>query len=276
MIVGLGPGARPLGVALISVLVSGCGTPDAPSAAPTSPESVRSTVERSVVSAATVTVASSQPPVSQPPDVSTSGVGVPTTEIPNPSAGNLPLCEDVPPAATDVIGSNLGGQDVDPAFLDVVNAYVAEHVDTFGGMWLDRDAGGTFVVAFTGDPEAHRSELAGRRPRAVDDAGVVDDRPLGEWGQPFDVVQVKNTETGLLATLNEVSDLLEDHRDKYVGAGVDAMRNRVRIDLIEPRLPPTWSRSPNCCPSTGCVSPGHSSPVTSWTRKGSNRATRST
>jgi hypothetical protein len=122
MSVGSVRGALSLGLgAVVWALVSGCGTPDPLGAAPTS-GSARSTALGRVVSTS------------------------PTAVLPSPPSDKVPLCEDVPTVATDVLGSNLGGQGVDPALHDVINRYVAEHRDTFGGMWLDRDAGGTFVV----------------------------------------------------------------------------------------------------------------------------------
>jgi hypothetical protein len=81
-----------------------------------------------------------------------------------PPVAVLEPCDGVPELAGDVIGDNVGGQSVDPIFDGVVVAYINEHSDTYAGRWIDRDAGGTFVVAFTDDPETHRTALARRRP----------------------------------------------------------------------------------------------------------------
>ena len=95
----------------------------------------------------------------------------------------------------------------DPVFLAVVNTYVAEHENLFGGRWLDRDAGGTFVVAFTDEPAAHRRELSTRTPSTDDFVGywpppqITDTRPIGEWDVAWDVVQVEHTELDLVRAI---------------------------------------------------------------------------
>ncbi len=157
----------------------------------------------------------------------------------DPEARRLDLCEDVPRPTTNVIGTTPGGTNVDPIFKAVIRAYTEEHLDTFGGVWTDRDAGGTFVVAFTDDPEPHRATLAQRSPSPDDQVGVTprptitDGRPIGEWDQTFDVVQVDHTEAELLAARDTVHSAVQAiHAD--VSSGVKQDLNRVTIYLPEP------------------------------------------
>jgi len=150
-------------------------------------------------------------------------------------AAVIERCDDVPRIVSDVAGTNAGN--VDPIYLGVVNSYVNEYRDVFGGLWIDLDAGGTLVVAFTDDPEPHRRALAARRPTPTDDVEVVprppivDDRPLGEWDQAFDVVQVEFTARQLHATQRAVVEWLDEHGETFSAIGPDLQRNRVAVDL---------------------------------------------
>ena len=104
--------------------------------------------------------------VSTPP--STAGDAEPTTT--SGADAGLASCAEIPQAGTDVLGEG-GADNVDPIVLGVLQTYAAEHSDTFGGLWIDREALGTVVLAFTDDPETHRSALSDRAPSADDVRG---------------------------------------------------------------------------------------------------------
>ena len=122
----------------------------------------------------------------------------------------------------------------------MVRTYADEHRDTFAGIWIDRDAGGTLVVAFTDVAEAHRAELATRRPTPTDVVSVdprppiVDDRPIGEWDQTFDVVQATSTEAELHAAQKQVNKLFDDPAAGLESTGMRPSLNRVVLSLTEP------------------------------------------
>jgi hypothetical protein len=171
---------------------------------------------------------------------STAATSVPTTVTGIVKASGLQWCKDLPLLAGDVIGNLPGGGNVDPVFLGVVQTYANEHRDTYAGLWIDRDAGGTLVVAFTDSPEPHRAELATRRPTPSDDVGmdprpsIVDDRPIGQWDQTFDVVQAAFTEAELQTTQEEVNELFDDPDVGLDATSVLPTINRVTISLTEP------------------------------------------
>jgi hypothetical protein len=152
----------------------------------------------------------------------------------------LALCDDVPVIATDVMGSDVGGGNLDPTFQGVLQTYIQEHSDTFGGLWIDREAKGTAVLAFTDDPEEHRTELSKRRPSPDDVPAVeppppiTDDRPIGEWGVAFDVVQVEHTEDEIIQQIGPTIDLLQNAGFAVDGGGGNVMRNRVAVYLSTP------------------------------------------
>lgn len=163
----------------------------------------------------------------------------PGTEVPpaDDPATSVALCADVPVVVSDVLTEQAGLGGIDPVIHGVLLTYADEHDDVFGGLWIDREAGGTIVLAFTDDPEPHRSALAARQPSPDDVAAVepapeiVDDRPLGEQDVAFDVVQVRWTEDELVGLTGAVIERLQAADLPVDGAGVDVMRNRVRIDL---------------------------------------------
>ena len=142
-----------------------------------------------------------------------------------------------------MVGTDVGPAEIDPVLHGVLLTYAEEHRDTFGGMWLDREAGGTMVLAFTDDPDAHLAALATRRPSPTDvhaqepPPSITDDRPIGEWGVPFDVVQVTYTEDELVSAIGRVTQHLQDGGFRPDGAGADLMRNRVNIMLSTPVTP---------------------------------------
>lgn len=175
------------------------------------------------------------------------GTGASTTTAPGPGGGGdrLELCSDVVPFTTDVIGTLGAMGNVDTIFMGVIAAYGQEHPDTYGGHWIDRDAGGTVVVAFTDDPEPHLEALRRRRPSDAVDTGthptdsagndgrppIVDDRPIGEWDQTFDVVQVHHTERELRDAEDAASGALELAGVEVTGWGTDITRNTISVDV---------------------------------------------
>jgi hypothetical protein len=209
----------------VTLLAAACGPDPAPSADQNTVGGLQTTAD----SPAPATIGGSTPPAPGPPSVT--GVV---------AASGLQWCDDVAPLAGEVMGNLPGGGNVDSIFLGVVQTYANEHRDTFAGLWIDRDAGGTLVVAFTDDPELHRAELAARRPTVNDDVGVdprppiVDDRPIGQWDQRFDVVQAAFTEAALQAAQEQVNELFDDPEVGLESTGLGSTINRVTISLLEP------------------------------------------
>ncbi len=147
----------------------------------------------------------------------------------------VPSCDDVPVMAPSVVGTGAFVAGIDPIFQAVLATYAHEHADTYAGMWIDREANGTVVLAFTDDPAEHRAALAQRRP-SPDDIDVVqpmppivDDRPIGEWGVAFDVVRAPFTEAALIDHANAASAALQDAGSAFTGLSVDVTRGRVGI-----------------------------------------------
>lgn len=132
-----------------------------------------------------------------------------------------------------------GGGEPDPIFVGVVLSYIDEHPSTFGGVWVDRAAGGTVVVAFTDDPKPHRSALPARRPSPSDDVPVeprppiVDGRPIGKWDQTFDVVQVPYSEADIESTQEELLGRLPSSIEG-LEIDFDQRRNRLAIWGVDP------------------------------------------
>ena len=163
----------------------------------------------------------------------------PSTSGPAPAVG-LQECRDVPTIAASIVGDDPTAPSLDPVFQGVVDSYVAEHQDTFGGEWMDREANGVFVVAFTDDPVAHRAALAQRRPSPDDVAvmspppSIADTRPIGEWGVPFDVVQVTYTQDELATRANAVAAALAAAGLTGYAANADIERNGVSIASMGP------------------------------------------
>lgn len=155
---------------------------------------------------------------------------------------SIDRCSDVPRVTTDVI-SDPTQNTIDPIFHGVLLTYAAEHADTFAGLWLDREAYGTVVLAFTDDPAPHRAALAERRPTPGDihaaepPPPITDDRPIGEWDVAFDVVQVAFTETVLAVASGPVVEAAQAVTGAPAGGGSDVLRNRVSLDLSTPVTP---------------------------------------
>lgn len=185
------------------------------------------------------TTRASTEPTDTLPAATTSGVPI-TTSV--EAAPTLQMCDAVPVSETAIMGDDPSGGEFDPIFQGVLLTYAHEHEDTFGGMWRDREAYGTVVLAFTDGSATHREALAQRRP-SPDDLhsvepmpAITDDRPIGEWGIAFDVVQVAFTEAELVARTSDISDALNELGLQGFGVGADIMRNRVSV---VPAQPPT-------------------------------------
>lgn len=173
------------------------------------------------------------------------GLPVPTELRPSapdddPSLPSIARCDDIEPITTDVLSDGTSAGMIDPILHGVLLTYAAEHADAFGGLWIDRDAFGTIVLAFTDDPDEHRAAVADLRP-SVDDIHamdpppeITDDRPIGEWGVPFDVVQVAHTEAELVDAIAPVLAAVESATATPPSGGVDVRRNRITIELPTP------------------------------------------
>lgn len=182
-------------------------------------------------------------PVVEQPTTSTSTSTAASTSAPTtttPAGLSLDLCSDVPKVETTVVANPGYLPNPGPVFDAVLQSYVREHEATFGGSWLDREAYGTHVVAFTDDPVAHRAALAARRPTADDVKDlepvppIVDDRPIGEWGIPFDVVQVTYPEADLDAAQTLIFQKLSTLGLGEFSTGRDSLRNRISIGASRP------------------------------------------
>ena len=139
---------------------------------------------------------------------------------------------------SEIIGNDPTGMDSDVLAGEMIYRYGMAHPGTFGGMWLDRQANGTTVIAFTDDPEAHRAAIAQLRPTVEDLAMFAGSPPpeidlasaIGERDAPFDVVQVTYSLDELLEMTEAVSDVLS------VPTSGDVIRNGV---MVHPLRPPT-------------------------------------
>ncbi|MEM7142760.1 MAG: hypothetical protein AAF548_17185 [Actinomycetota bacterium] len=176
-----------------------------------------------------------------------------TTTIPAPidaaptTAATVPadtvtvaLCEDVERAIPTVIGTLPGGTNLPWELTGVLRTYAAEHPETFAELWIDRDYGGTAVLAFTDDPGPHLEEILQRRPQDSDIATIEPRPPLtvdwtvAESGYAVDVVQVDYSEADLAAVRESVRPLYDRDDLPIVGSGGGGIINRISIDLIRP------------------------------------------
>jgi hypothetical protein len=234
------PNHMPRVVTIVGLAVlAACGQTDGRTtdAGPTAPTPV--VTETSSPSASPEASEPNTGPVSEPPPTSSpAGDG---TSVPREAA--LVACSDVPYVTTDVLGDLGGSSNPDEIFMGVIRTYGNEHRDVFGAILIDRDAGGTIVLAVTDDPAPHRAALAERRPRPTDDVGVdprpaiEDDRPIGEWGVAMDVVQVDFTEAELLAAQEALTPLLQDPDVPVDGSSGGGLRNRVELHAARPVTP---------------------------------------
>ncbi len=157
------------------------------------------------------------------------------------SPAPLVSCADLPRAESSVQGVLPNNASPNDLLLGVLYTYADENPDTFAGLWIDRDNGGAVVVAFTDDIEPHRVELNSRSPLPTDvqvvfpAPEITDTRTLGERVRfVFDVVQLEFTEAELVATQDELSDLLLRDGTGVFGVGLGTIENRVSLFLVDP------------------------------------------
>ncbi len=229
---------RPVAIVLVAATaIAACGETESGLVAPASTSTPTDTPTPTTLDPATSSTTPSPTTLDTAPP-STSVESVPEA----PLAIGLDRCADVPFVATDVVGDR-GLGFIDPVFNGVLTSYANERRDTFGGIWIDREALGTIVIAFTDDPAAHLEALAARRPSPDDFQNVdppepiTDDRPIGEWGVPFDVVQVDFTEDELIGVQPDVFAAAGNAWGEVVGVGLDTRRNRISIESAAPITP---------------------------------------
>ena len=171
--------------------------------------------------ALTTSACGADPDTVAPPAESTSA-GSGSTTAPAATelidAAGIEACADVPEITTDVIGGTAASGNPDEAFMSAVVEYGRAHPDEFGGLWIDRDAFGTVVIAFTDDLDTRRAELADLVPD----------------GTPYDVVQVAYAEERLVDAVPGVYGALGEAGVAIDGAGVDVRRNRIFLDSSQP------------------------------------------
>ncbi len=157
-----------------------------------------------------------------------------------PDGGELVPCADVPELESRVEGKLSGRQNIPDDVAGALLTYWMEHAETFGGMWIDRGNGGTIVLAFTDDPQAHREAILARAPSPDDVPATIppppitDERALGERDDvAIDVVPVDFTEAQLRATQQHLGELLGAELG-LLGSGIDTTKNRITLDLVDP------------------------------------------
>lgn len=153
----------------------------------------------------------------------------------------IQLCDNIEIPVPSVIGTLSGAENMPWELNGVLSTYVVEHPDTYGGRWIDREYGGTVVLAFTDEPGPHLEEILGRRPSETDIAAIEPRPPItvdwtvGESGYAVDVVQVTHTETDLRALQDEAVQALFGRDDvAVVGMGASSSLNRTTLDMIRP------------------------------------------
>lgn len=156
-----------------------------------------------------------------------------------PDGGRLVDCADIRPLESQVQGSLGSRENLDDDASNVILTYRMEHLDTSGGVFIDRANGGAVVLLFTNDPDPHREALLARAPSPDDISGIiprppiVDPRPLGERDDlGIDVLRVRFSEVQLLATMNNLSRRIFDLG--VSSFGLDTLRNRIMIDFVDP------------------------------------------
>lgn len=142
-------------------------------------------------------------------------------------------CEDVSKITARRQGPLRTTQNYPSGFAAAVVDYGVQF-DTYGGYWLDRDRGGTMIVGFTDDVEAHAAALAALPPST--EYGDVDDlRPLGQRDDlVLEVVQVRYSERELMAAEEQISAATWDQDLGIYGYGIGVKRNRVIVWVENP------------------------------------------
>lgn len=100
-----------------------------------------------------------------------------------------------------------------PDEVAALQAYGAEHGDEFGGLWVEDQSRGSFVMLFTDHLDAHAAALAEIWPRVT-------------------VRRARYSEAALLAVLESIDlQSMADDGIEPLSAGLDTMNNRVTLDL---------------------------------------------
>ena len=150
----------------------------------------------------------------------------PTTTM--PAITPVGLCDDIEVPVPTVIGPGIGGTNIPDSVREVVRAYTDQHLDVYATRWTDRDHGGTFVVAFTDDPENHREALLDMRSETEGWA-------LRDSGYAVDVVQLDFSNIELQAAADVIRATLNASPDfELHGSGSGNSLNRVTLLLDRP------------------------------------------
>lgn len=119
------------------------------------------------------------------------------------------------PTASPSVSIRIGpdGPELREDIVEALNEYGAEHADEFGGLYVDDQGRGSFVMLFTDRLEEHAAALAEIWPRVT-------------------VRGVRFSEAALMEVLEGI-DLQAMARDgiEPLSAGLDTMNNRVTLDL---------------------------------------------
>jgi hypothetical protein len=100
-----------------------------------------------------------------------------------------------------------------PDEVAALQAYGAEHADEFGGLWVDDQSRGSFVMLFTDHLDAHAAALAEIWPRVT-------------------VRRARYSEAALMAVLESIDlQSMADDGIEPLSAGLDTMNNRVTLAL---------------------------------------------
>ncbi len=182
-----------------------------------------------------------------------------------------PWCDDLDPLGPVANGNLIGTENADEVVLDIVRGYLDEHADTFAGDWIDREHGGTYVVAFTAEPDVHLRAIldlsldpgtADPEPvetvEPVDTGGVttvageplpppeppMTDAPapggaaertgtVGDSDTVISAVPARYTRVELEVLQDEAMDRLADSGLDVFGVGQDVRHNRISLDIAD-------------------------------------------
>ncbi|MEM9465600.1 MAG: hypothetical protein AAGA90_09505 [Actinomycetota bacterium] len=209
--------SRPLTLlAVLALFAAACGDGDI--ATDAGPSTTAQPDEPTTAQSDEPTTAQSDEPTTTSSTTTPSGTGV------TPVA----LCDDVEVATPTVIGQGIGGGNIPDSVKAVVRAYTDQHPDVYAIRWTDRDHGGTFVVAFTDDPENHREALLDMRSES-------EGWTLRDSGYAVDVVQVDFSWNELQAGAEVIRSTLDASPDfELLGSGSGNQLNRVTLLLSRP------------------------------------------
>ncbi len=187
------------------------------------------------------------------------GSGPPTTSPGDTAARastiGVPDCDAVAPLGPI--------PDTDPArngnppigFQNVLSTYADRHPDEFLGLWIDRVHGGTYVMAFTGDPIARLQDLEALRPAPGDHSlvspavkadgtpgtlppDITADTSVADAGWPLAVVQAPRSKRDLDEIRVSVEAAVAAAGRGVVQAGVEPTLGRVvlLVDRVDDEL----------------------------------------